>query len=216
MNVIDALRSRISANQYDQSKSLTTEDIHYLVSAAMEAPSAYNIQHARFLAVTEPAAKAALREIAYGQAKVTEAAATFVVLADLQGHECLPVIAQRSVDAGVFGEGVAQAMVSSAHGVYQGNPVLARDEAIRSGSMAAMALMLAAQEKCWASGPMIGFDAQKLASAFGIPARYVPVMLVTVGTAAASGNWPRKPRLASREVLVADARPGQDVQFCVQ
>jgi nitroreductase len=212
MNVIDALQQRISANKYDSSEVLSAGDIHYLVSAALEAPSAYNIQHTRFLAVTDAEAKAALRAVSYNQAKISEAAATFIVLADLQGHTVLPLIAQRGVAAGVFSEEAAQGMVKAANGVYEGNGVMQRDEAIRSASLAAMALMLAAQEKGWASGPMIGFEPQKLAALFGLSERYLPVMLVTVGTPAA-GNWPRKPRLRSEEVAIVDARPGQDVQF---
>ena len=215
MNVIDALHARISANKYDTSEVLDTGQISYLVSAAMEAPSAFNIHHTRFLAVTDATAKAALKEVAYGQQKIADAAVTFVVLADLQGHEALPLITQRGVAAGLFDTNAAEGMVKSAGNVYNGNAAMQRDEAIRSASMAAMALMLAAQEKGWASGPMIGFDPQKLAQVFGIPPRYVPVMLITVGTPAA-GNWPRKPRLHAAEVAVVDARPGQAVRFAVQ
>lgn len=215
MNVIDALQSRISANKYDSSEVLSKDDIHYLVTAALEAPSAYNIQHTRFLAVTDAGAKAALRAVSYNQAKISEAAVTFIVLADLQGHTVLPVIAQRGVEAGVFGDEAGQGMVNAANSVYDGNAAMQRDEAIRSASLAAMALMLAAQEKGWASGPMIGFEPQKLADTFGIPGRYLPVMLITVGTAAA-GNWPRKPRLRSDEVTVVDARPGQAIHFPLQ
>lgn len=77
---------------------------------------------------------------------------------------------------------------------------MARDEAIRSASLAAMTLMLAAEDRGLASGPMIGFDPEGVKREFGIPDRYVPVMLITVGPAAL-GNWPRKPRLTPAEVL---------------
>jgi nitroreductase len=80
------------------------------------------------------------------------------------------------------------------------NPTLARDEAIRSGAMAAMALMIAAQAKGLVSGPMIGFDPEAVKREFGIADRYVPVMLLAVGYPA-PGNWPRKPRLGVDEVL---------------
>ncbi len=74
--------------------------------------------------------------------------------------------------------------------------------------MAAMALMLAATERGLASGPMIGFDPEALRREFQLDARYLPVMMIAVGRAA-PGNWPRKPRLHAREVLVDDARPGR-------
>jgi nitroreductase len=87
-----------------------------------------------------------------------------------------------------------------AQATYANNPTLARDEAIRSGALAAMALMLAAQAKGLASGPMIGFDPEGVKREFGIADRYVPVMLLAVGYPA-PGNLPRKPRLGVDEVL---------------
>lgn len=212
MNVIDALKNRISANKFDTQKSLTENDIRYLVDAAMESPSAYNIQHTRFLAVTDTEAKNTLREIAYNQAKVSEASFTFVVLADLNGYQLLPTIGQRAVSVGLFDQSAAERTTKMATTAYQHNATFARDEAIRSASMAAMSLMLAAEEKGWVTGPMIGFDADKLKSTFKIDERYLPTMLITVGYAAA-GNWPRKPRLTTHEVLVLDARPNQKPVF---
>jgi nitroreductase len=63
-----------------------------------------------------------------------------------------------------------------------------------------MTLMIAAQAKGLATGPMIGFDPAGVKREFNIADRYVPVMLLTVGYPA-SGNWPRKPRLGVEEVL---------------
>ncbi|MFQ3585198.1 MAG: nitroreductase family protein, partial [Cyanobacteriota bacterium] len=93
-----------------------------------------------------------------------------------------------------------ESWVKMAQSAYLNNPTLARDEAIRSGAMAAMALMIAAQAKGLVSGPMIGFDPEGVKREFNIPDRYVPVMLLPVGYAA-PGNWPRKPRLSVNEVL---------------
>jgi nitroreductase len=153
-----------------------------------------------------------LRKIAYNQAKVSEASVTFVVLADLEGYKLLPKIGERAVAAGLYDQAAANRTTKMATDAYQDDAAAARDEALRSSSMAAMALMLAAEEKGWVSGPMIGFDADKLREAFNIEPRYLPAMLVTVGYAA-PGNWPRKPRLTASEVLVMDARPQQTPVF---
>ena len=82
--------------------------------------------------------------------------------------------------------------------MYGDNPTLQRDEAIRSGSLLAMSLMLAAQEQGLVSCPMIGFDAAGVADTFELDANTIPVMLVTVGYEAA-GNWPQKPRRSVSE-----------------
>ena len=208
MNVQDALAARISANKFDTHDVMTADAVQALIAAAMEAPSAFNIQHARFLMVRDADARAALQQVANGQHKVREAAATVVVLGDLRGAECLPLIAGRAREAGLLDAAGAAGFAAAGQASYEGNPAFARDEAIRSASMAAMALMLAATERGLASGPMIGFDPEALRREFNIDARYLPVMLIAVGRAA-PGNWPRKPRLRVNEVLVDDARPGQ-------
>jgi nitroreductase len=88
----------------------------------------------------------------------------------------------------------------SMKGAHEANAQAARDEAIRGASLAAMALMVAAGDKGLATGPMIGFDPEGVKREFGIPDRYVPMMLITAGYPA-PGNWPRKPRLAVDEIL---------------
>jgi nitroreductase len=87
-----------------------------------------------------------------------------------------------------------------AHGGLDNNPERQRDEAIRSASMGAMTLMLAAQGMGLVSGPMIGFDPAGVAKEFNLTTDDVPAMLVAVGYSA-PGNWPQKPRLPVKEVL---------------
>ncbi len=194
------LKERISTNLFDKTRTLSEDEIKELVSYAAHAPSSYNIQHWRFVAVTKPEDKARLKALAYNQQKVEDAAVTFIVLGDLRGYEKLPEILGRSVEAGHIDQSVADAWAKSATKVYSGNERFARDEAIRGASLAAMTLMIAAQAKGLASGPMIGFDPEGVKREFGISDRYVPVMLVTVGYPA-PGNKPRKPRLGVDEIL---------------
>jgi nitroreductase len=212
MDVFSALRNRISASHFDSTYQLTEKNIDELLEAALQAPSAYNLQHTRFLAVTDAAAKMALQDIAYGQAKVKEAAVTFIVLADIEAHRKLPEIMAASVRVGIVEAGKAKKSIDAATQMYSTNPVLARDEAIRSASMASMSLMLAATAKGWASCPMIGFNNKKLLDIFRISERYLPVMLIAVGLAA-ENNPARKPRLSVDEILVRNAHPLHDHAF---
>lgn len=207
MNTFDALTLRISANKFDTEKKLTGGQIRQLVDYAMQAPSAYNIQHTRFIAVTDPAAKKALKAIAFNQQKVEDAAVSFVVLADTRGHEKMREIGERTEKAGVWDAATTEHMVTAVNSTYGDKPARAREEAIRSASMAAMNLMTAATAMGLVSGPMIGFSPQELLKQFNIDERYVPAMLLTVGFEA-PGNWPKKPRLKAEDVLVEDARPG--------
>jgi nitroreductase len=93
--------------------------------------------------------------------------------------------------------------LSAAGHWYGSDPQMARDEAIGSASLAAMTLMLAAEAKGMASGPMIGFHPDGVRREFQVPDRYVPVMLLPVGYATV-GNGARKPRFALNDVLFID------------
>jgi nitroreductase len=200
MDAIELIKQRISTNKFDTSRTLSETEIKELISYATEAPSAYNIQNWRFVAVTSPEEKARLKSLAYNQQKVVDAAVTFIVLGDLRGYEKLPQILKPLIDDGVMDKATADGWTRSAASSYGANEQFARDEAIRSASFAAMTLMIAAQAKGLASGPMIGFDPAGVKREFNISDRYVPVMLLTVGYPA-TGNWPRKPRLGVEEVL---------------
>ena len=199
-DTLQLIKQRISANKFDTAQTLSDVEIRELVSYATEAPSAYNIQNWRFIALTKSEDKQRLKTVAYNQQKVVDAAVTFIVLGDLRGYEKLPEIVKRAVEAGILKEQVADGWVKGAVGAYSDSDQFARDEAIRSAAFAAMTLMIAAQAKGLVSGPMIGFDPAGVKREFGISDRYVPVMLLTVGYEA-PGNFPRKPRLGVDEVL---------------
>ena len=200
MDTLDVIRQRISANKFDTSRALSEDEIRELIFYATQAPSAFNLQHWRFVALTKREDKERLKAVAMNQQKVVDAAVTFIVLGDLKGYEKMPLIANRAVEAGLFTKEMAGAWVGQTERAYANNEQFARDEAIRSASLAAMTLMIAANAKGLVAGPMIGFDPEGVKREFNIPDRYVPVMLVTAGYAA-PGNFPRKPRLEADEVL---------------
>ncbi|GAC1445955.1 MAG: nitroreductase family protein [Pyrinomonadaceae bacterium] len=200
MNILETIKHRISANNFDTTKELSASEIKELISYATEAPSSFNIQHWRFVAVTNKEDKERLKAVSYNQQKVADAAVTFIVLGDLRGHEKLAEILRPSVEAGIVDQKTADTWVCMANGMYGNNERNARDEAIRSGALAAMTLMLAAEAKGLVSGPMIGFDPEAVKREFNISDRYVPLMLIAVGYPA-SGNHPRKSRLSVDEIL---------------
>lgn len=194
------LKSRTSANQYDPARQLSDEALARLIELATCAPTAFNFQNWKFVAVRSDAAKARLLPLAYQQAKVVDAAVTFIVCGTLDPHLGLAEALQPALDADILDRSTVEGWIAAANGMYGDNPSLQRDEAIRSGAMAAMALMLVAQSQGLVSCPMIGFDPAGVSAAFGLQPSDVPVMLVTVGHPAA-GNWPRKPRKPVAQVL---------------
>jgi nitroreductase len=211
MDTLTALHQRFSANHFDTSRSVSPELLDQLIDAARQAPSAFNLQHARYFAVQDLSARQTLRAIAYNQAKVEEAPLVIVVLGDLQAHAHFAKIAHADQTAGIYDEGLANYFMQAVQNTY-GDPARAHDEALRSGALAAMNIMNAATALGLVTGPMIGFDQAKFKETFAISERYLPVIMLTIGYDAA-GNWPKKTRLPVDALLVRDGRPHEPHAF---
>jgi nitroreductase len=198
--VEQAIAARVSADRFEPDRPLADATVSALVAQAARAPSAYNLQNWRFIAVRSPQGKARLKAVAHGQQKVEDASAVFIVCGALAAHRRLADVLRPSVEQGVMSQRAADAWVAQAHAAHADNLALQRDEAVRSASLAAMTLMLAAQGMGLASCPMVGFDAQALVAGFGLDADELPVMLVAVGHAAGTAR-PQKARRPLSEIL---------------
>lgn len=193
------IEQRISANLFDASHRLSKGEIERLVCLATRAPTAYNLQNWRFIAVSDSERKARLRALAWNQAKVEDAAATFIICGTLPDAGTLPQRLRPSVEAGFMPADMPSTWQAAA-GTQYGDLRAARDEAVRSATLGAATLIFAAEALGLATGPMVGFDAEGVAREFGLGADEVPVMLLAVGRPA-PGNWPQKPRRPLAEVL---------------
>ena len=196
------IRGRISVESFEPGCELSEEAIRELVEDATEAPSSFNIQHWRFVAVRHEEDKERLCRAAYGQRQVADSAVTFIILGDLHGVEHLPTVLETAVQQGALDRGKADAWTRQAQKIY-GDQRQAHDEAMRSCSLAAMTMMLAVEVRGLASCPLSGFDPAQVRREFDVGERFVPVMLLAVGYPA-KVDTTRKPRLDVDEVLSFD------------
>jgi nitroreductase len=186
---LNVIRERHAVRYFDASYQLGEQEIKELLELAGSAPSSWNLQHWKFVAFTDAAAKQKLLPITNGQKQVVDASVTVAILGDLQANlnaEAVygPVIRSGHEDA-YAGYSTHQALFAQIEEAYavDAASLYRRDEAIRNASLAAMQLMLAAKAKGLDSGPMVGFDADAFVKAFHVPPRYVPVLLVAIGKA---------------------------------
>lgn len=198
--IVAAIENRVSTNLFDRRKSLDGEEIQELIRLATRAPTAYNLQNWRFIAVSTPEAKTRLLAAAHGQAKVADAAVTYIICGRFPSHEALGERLNPAVEAGIMPAAVAQSWADAVKQTYAGDPQMQRDEAIRTATLAGAFLMFAAAAHGLATGPMVGFDPAVVAREFDLAADEIPVMLMAVGHSA-EGNWPQKPRLPVSRVL---------------
>lgn len=196
---ISLIERRVSANRFDPSCVLADTEIEELVRVATRAPTAYNLQNWRFIAVRGSDAKTRLCELAYGQKKVLDAAVTYIVCGSMPDPATLADRLAPFVQGGHMPAGMAAMWETGARDMYAHSQT-ARDEAVRSATLGAATLIYAAEAMGFVSGPMSGFDSAGVAREFGLEPGEVPVLLVAVGRAA-PGNWPQKPRRPVSEVL---------------
>lgn len=200
LTILDAIKQRKSVSKYQKDAALDHSTLNELIQLAGYSPSAYNLQNWHFIAVISDEGKALLKAAAFGQPQVETAAATFIVCGQVQAHKALQNRLSPSVKAGTIPANIADAWVAAASRSHEGNFQLQYEEAIRSGSLAAMTLMYAAQGMGLASGAMGGFDAEQIKKHFPLSDDDIPVMLVTVGIPE-KNNWPQKERRPVEEIL---------------
>jgi len=198
--VIESILSRSAAKYYDPAATLSDDQIRELVRIGTTAPTSFHLQNWRFIAVRTPDAKARLRPIAWDQPAITEAAVTFIVCGQLADSSVIPERLAPVVEAGIMPEKLVPDWEIPARSLYFEYPQRQRDEAVRTGTFGAAAMIYAAHSLGLGSTPMIGFDAEAVARAFGLADNEVPVMLLSIG-AERPGNWPQKPRRPVAEVL---------------
>lgn len=194
------IEARVSANHFDPAAPISDAQVAELVRLATLAPSAFNVQNWQFVAVRSQEAREKLRELSFGQQKVVDAPVTFIISGTLRAHDQVAASLQPAVAQGILLQPVVDSWARMAQDAMAGDERAQRDEALRSASLAAMTLILAAEGMGLSSCAMTGFDAPAVHAAFGLHAAEVPVMLVAVGYAA-QGNWPQKPRRPLGDVL---------------
>ena len=89
MNVTQAIQQRRSIKHYDPTHRMTSQEIESLMALAMFSPTAFNIQHWRFVVVTDPVLRHQIRAVSWNQAQVEEASLLIVLAADLKASLAL-------------------------------------------------------------------------------------------------------------------------------
>lgn len=204
MDVAEAFARRRAIRDYDPGFVIDETVLRRLFELVKLAPSAMNLQPWEFIVVKSPEAKKKLRACANDQYQVELASATVIVLAntDMMAH-FEPVYA----DLLAKGATTPERVEGSRRYVHRFDDDLRYRElwATRNASLAAMAIMLAAQELDLDSGPMDGFSPDELMKEFAVPPSFLPVMLVTLGRRAKEPPFGRAWRRGYDEMVHIDS-----------
>jgi nitroreductase len=195
MDLFTAIETRRSVKHYDTSVTLSSNEFNQLIQATMLSPTSYNIQHWRFLRVTDPCMRTELKTAAWGQQQVEDASELIILCADTNAWSDRPE--RYWSDAPKEAQDMLIPMLTD---FYQGKPQLQRDEAIRSCGIAAQTLMLTAKAMGFDTGALVGFDADRVAELTNLPDGYLIGMMIVVGKSLKPAN-DRGGQLSMDEVL---------------
>ena len=199
MDTITAIETRRALKHYDPDFKMSDSEVERLLSLAVLAPTAFNIQNWRFVVVKNPEQRKKIRAAAWDQAQVTDASLLVLMCADLKAWDKEPIRYWK--DAPIE---VQDILVPSITQYYTGREQVQRDEAMRSCGLAGQTLMLAAKAMGYDSCPMDGFDFEAVAKIINLPEDHVISFMIVIGKAVKPA-WQRPGQLPLDEVVITDS-----------
>jgi len=190
------MRRRRAIKWYDPEHKMSEAEFRNLMELVILAPTAFNIQHWRFVRVTDPAQRQAIRAVAWDQAQITDASELLVLCFDQQAWQKDPQSYWREAP-----KEVQDFLVPAIAQYYQGREQVQRDEGMRSCGIAAMSIMLLAQEMGYDTCPMDGFDYDAVAKIINLPEDHEICMMVAIGKRV-KDSWPKPGQLPLEQVLI--------------
>lgn len=178
MRVAEAIRARRSIHYFDPQHQLAEAEFEQLMRLAMHAPTAFNIQNWRYLRLSDPALRQAIRDCAWDQPQVTDASLLLLLCFDQRAWDKDPARYWRDAPPHI-----AAQLVPEIRQFYAADEQLQRDEGMRSCGIAAQTLMLAAQEMGLESCAMDGFDFSRVAELIRLPADHQIGLMLAIGKA---------------------------------
>ena len=163
---------------------------------AILAPTAFNIQNWRFVRVTDPEQRKAIRAVAWDQAQVTDASELLVLCFDNKCWQRDPQRYWRKAP-----QEVQDFLVPAIDDYYRDKPQVERDEGMRSCGLVGQTIMLMALELGYQSCPMDGFDYDAVAKIINLPEDHSIAFMIAIGKGTKE-SWPKPGQLPLDEVMI--------------
>lgn len=176
------VRERRSADKFIENITIPKEDFNEIFRDLSLAPSAFNLQHAKYYVVEDKEVNEKVYEAAFKQYKIKTASATIIVTGDKNAYLSASKIYEGSMMLGMIDKIQYEIMINTIKNLYEGwGESFQHDEAIRNAALSAMQFMLLAKDKDWDTCPMIYFEKDKIKEILNIPENEVPVLMITMG-----------------------------------
>ena len=169
-----------------------------LLSLALEAPTAFNIQNWRFLLVRNPEIRKQIRAVAWNQPQITDSSLLIILCSDLSSWKDRPERYWANAP-----QAARDFILPAIHNYYDGKTQVIRDEAMRSCGLAGQTIMLAAKAMGLDSCPMDGFDYDAVGKIINLPQDHIISFMIAVGKKTQDA-YPKPGQLSYSEVVKVD------------
>ena len=207
----DLVRSRRATDAFT-SEPMPDEDLEQILQAGLEAPSSYNLQPWRFVVVRDQEQRRKLRIAAMNQRKVEDAPVVIVACGDTLGwREDLEEIIRISRENDIGGDAWADRKRRNVIADLSSHPNISM-WVTKQTMIAATTMMWMAEALGYDTGPMEGFDEDKVREVLGVPEHVRVLFLLALGhLQGEDGKYPG--RLPPSRTLFAE-RYGQPFPIC--
>lgn len=195
MNTLEAIQTRRAVKQYDPNFTIPAKDEAKLFQLVRMSPTAFNLQHWRFVVVKDKELRKQIRAAGWDQPQMTDASLLVIITGNLDAWK-----APRRVWESA-GSQVQDYMATAIDSYYNGKERVQRDEVMRSAGMAGQTLMLAATALGYQTCPMDGFDFDAVGKLINLPANHAIAYMVAIGKGTKAPH-DRPTQLPLEEVVV--------------
>ncbi|QJD91336.1 NAD(P)H-dependent oxidoreductase [Duganella dendranthematis] len=191
-DVINHLNWRYATKSYDAAQKLDDEKLNHILEAIRLAPTSSGLQPFEVFVVKNPDLRAKIREVAWGQAQVTDASHLLVFAAwdNITPERIDAAFDYTNEVRGFVNEGW-EAYRKQLHGIIAARTEQANfDAAARQAYIGLGIALVAAAEQGVDSTPMEGFDPAAVDQILGLKERHLrSVVILPVGYRKAESDW---------------------------
>lgn len=167
--ILQAMNWRYAGKIFNPNLKLTDEQLETILEAGRLSPSVFGVESWQFIVVNNPELRKKMKEVSYGQPKVTDASHIIVIASRTDGQKVMDELVERT--AKTQGKTIAdlKGFSDMVHGALSGKS----DDAIKGWYKAQTYIPLGIMIETAAllgidSGPMEGFDAERIDEILGL------------------------------------------------
>jgi putative NAD(P)H nitroreductase len=195
METKNLFEQRRSVNFFDPNKGLEDVKLKEIINLAVLAPSAFNLQPWRIIAVKTAENREKLCTLSNNQPKIKEAPVVLIIVGNKNGWDDSNPVWQEMLQSMGGNKAAVDGFKQSAAFLYGSSDERRLKFAESNAGLLGMSIMIAAKECGVDSHPMSGIDFDGIRNGFGMKEEETVVMLICLGFFDETKQlYPRRPR----------------------